>query len=29
MTGLEGPLKQTPLHAQHRALGAKLVPFGR
>jgi aminomethyltransferase len=29
MTGPEGPLKQTPLHAQHRALGAKLVPFGR
>ena len=22
------PLKQTPLHARHRALGARMVPFG-
>ena len=28
MTTPEGPLKQTPLNAAHRALGAKMVPFG-
>src|SRR2546423_15572243 len=24
----ETPLKKTPLHARHRASGAKMVPFG-
>ena len=24
----EGPLKRTPLNQIHRALGAKMVPFG-
>ena len=28
MSAPEGPLKQTPLHAVHRRLGAKMVPFG-
>lgn len=28
MTLPETPLKQTPLNAAHRALGAKMVPFG-
>src|SRR5512147_1409076 len=28
MTVPDGPLKQTPLNAAHRALGAKMVPFG-
>jgi len=28
MSAPEGPLKQTPLNATHRALGAKMVPFG-
>jgi aminomethyltransferase len=28
MTTPEGPLKQTPLNAAHRAMGAKMVPFG-
>ncbi|MBP2670457.1 MAG: gcvT, partial [candidate division NC10 bacterium] len=28
MTFPETPLKQTPLNAAHRALGAKMVPFG-
>ena len=23
-----GPLKKTPLHASHIALGARMVPFG-
>ena len=25
---MDGPLKRTPLFEQHRALGAKMVPFG-
>jgi aminomethyltransferase len=29
MTALEKPLKKTPLHASHLALGAKMVPFGQ
>ena len=28
MNAAEAPLKQTPLNAAHRALGAKMVPFG-
>jgi aminomethyltransferase len=28
MTVSDGPLKQTPLNALHRAMGAKMVPFG-
>ncbi len=28
MSAPEGPLKQTPLNAVHRKLGAKMVPFG-
>jgi aminomethyltransferase len=28
MSAPEGPLKQTPLNAVHRQLGAKMVPFG-
>jgi aminomethyltransferase len=28
MSGPEGPLKQTPLNAIHRRMGAKMVPFG-
>jgi aminomethyltransferase len=28
MTAPGGPLKQTPLNALHRAMGAKMVPFG-
>ena len=28
MTAPDGPLKQTPLNTAHRALGAKMVPFG-
>ena len=28
MSAPEGPLKQTPLNAAHRRLGAKMVPFG-
>jgi aminomethyltransferase len=28
MSAPEGPLKQTPLNAVHRRLGAKMVPFG-
>ena len=28
MSAPEGPLKQTPLHAVHRQMGAKMVPFG-
>ncbi len=28
MSTAEGPLKQTPLNAVHRQLGAKMVPFG-
>ncbi len=28
MSTPEGPLKQTPLNAVHRQLGAKMVPFG-
>ena len=27
MTDTSGPLKQTPLNARHRALGARMVPF--
>src|SRR5689334_3468055 len=27
MTTDSGPLKQTPLHAEHKRLGARLVPF--
>ena len=25
---VSGPLKKTPLHASHIALGARMVPFG-
>ncbi|HSB71399.1 MAG TPA: glycine cleavage system aminomethyltransferase GcvT [Candidatus Methylomirabilis sp.] len=28
MSAPEGPLKQTPLNAVHRQMGAKMVPFG-
>jgi aminomethyltransferase len=28
MSAPEGPLKQTPLNATHRQMGAKMVPFG-
>ena len=28
MSGPDGPLKQTPLNAVHRQMGAKMVPFG-
>jgi glycine cleavage system T protein (aminomethyltransferase) len=28
MSAHEGPLKQTPLNAVHRRMGAKMVPFG-
>jgi aminomethyltransferase len=28
MSAPEGPLKQTPLNASHRRMGAKMVPFG-
>ncbi len=28
MSSPEGPLKQTPLNAVHRQMGAKMVPFG-
>jgi len=28
MSAPEGPLKQTPLNAVHRRMGAKMVPFG-
>ncbi|MBA2326519.1 MAG: glycine cleavage system aminomethyltransferase GcvT [Actinobacteria bacterium] len=28
MTEIDGPLRQSPLDAEHRALGARMVPFG-